>query len=524
MIPALSHIINKDQRGFMKDRRISVNIRKMLDIMHQADEQDLEAIVLSLDFVKCFDECSFSILHGSLEYFGFGQIVKDWTKILYKDFLVKIQNNGYFSQSIDIKKGVHQGGCCSSIYFLVIAEILAISLRSNEEIEGITINEIRNLLNQFADDMDVISICTEKSLRAIYRELDEFHYQSGFTVSYEKTTLYRIGSLRNSSAVLYDMKQYAWSNNDINVLGITISHEEVVNKNYEPIVEKVRKTLGALYNRGLTLLGKIRVVNTLVASLFVYKMMVLPMIPQVIVKKVDSLIIKYLWEGKKSKISYKILQNLKQDGGLGLVNLANKDIALKATWPSVLKTEEQYAQLVYKTMRCAKLQEDIWRCTLLPEDIKGMNLKNQFWSDVLVSWNEYNFYNDHRIENQLIWYNSYIRIQDKPFMWRDAYEKGLKYVHQLFSNKAFKSSQEITNEFGISEMRYNSIKAAIPQKWKEFFRENELGTFSPLPPHNYDTIESFKNLSKKVYEYINGDIQFISKKFNKWNQEKGYPI
>ena len=69
MIPALKTIIHTDQRGFMKNRRISVNIRKMLDIIHQAAKEDLEAVVLSLDFVKCFDRCSFSILHGSLDFF-----------------------------------------------------------------------------------------------------------------------------------------------------------------------------------------------------------------------------------------------------------------------------------------------------------------------------------------------------------------------------------------------------------------------------------------------------------------------
>ena len=96
MTPALDQIINKDQRGFMKNRRISVNIRKMLDIMHMAEVKDMEAVILSLDFVKCFDKCSFSILHGSLDFFGFGKIVKDWTKILYTDFSVKIQNDGHF--------------------------------------------------------------------------------------------------------------------------------------------------------------------------------------------------------------------------------------------------------------------------------------------------------------------------------------------------------------------------------------------------------------------------------------------
>ena len=111
------------------------NIRKRLDIIQYAKDKDIEAVVLSLDFVKSFDKCSFSILHESLEFFGFGQIVGDWTTILYNDYKVKIQNNGNFSPLMDIKKGVHQGGCCSSVYFLVRAEILAMALRGNTDIQ-----------------------------------------------------------------------------------------------------------------------------------------------------------------------------------------------------------------------------------------------------------------------------------------------------------------------------------------------------------------------------------------------------
>ena len=132
---------------------------------HDPEKEDIEAVVLSLDFVKCFDKCSFEILHGSLDFFGFGSIVRDWTKILYRNFSVKIQNNGYFSDPISILKGVHQGGCCSSVYFLVVAEILALALRHNDEIEGITIQDIKNLLNQFADDMDIFSMCSKKFYR-----------------------------------------------------------------------------------------------------------------------------------------------------------------------------------------------------------------------------------------------------------------------------------------------------------------------------------------------------------------------
>ena len=523
MLPALKTIINRDQRGFMKERRISVNIRKMLDIIHYAEKEDLEAVILSLDFVKCFDKCSFSILHGSLDFFNFGKIVKDWTQILYKDFSVKIQNNGNFSTPIDIHKGVHQGGCCSSVYFLVIAEILALALRNNEDIEGISIRNIRSLLNQFADDMDVFSLCTEKSVRAICNELDQFRFQSGFTVSYDKTTLYRIGSLRHTNARMYDIDQYNWSNNDINVLGVTIAHEDVISKNYSDIEQKVEKILKAWYNRGLSLIGKVQVINTLIASLFVYKMMVLPTIPDTVVKRVDNLIRDYLWNGRKSKISYTIMQNPKDHGGLKLVNLKKKDKALKATWPQILSNEPDYAEVVYHLMRCTVIGEDIWRVSLTPQDVNNMRSMPQFWKDVLLAWSEINCYYNKRIENQLVWYNSEIRVKNKPVMWNDAYLAGLKYVHQLFDRGEFKTCEQINQEYGLSVMRYNSLKVAIPAEWKDFFKETDKGCFCPLPPHNYDKCLYVygRSWSRQVYNLLLDDVMLMHNKYLKWKQDLG---
>ena len=195
--------------------------------------------------------------------------------------------------------------------------------------------------------MDVFSMATEKSLRAIHQELKNFHYQSGFEVSYEKTTLYRIGSLRHSSAQMYDITEYAWSNTDIQVLGTVISHEDLVQKNYEGIMDKTRRILNSWQNRNLTLIGKVLVVNTLIASLFVYKMMVLPIIPKSITQNMDNIIREFIWNKKKSKVAYKILQNPKNQGGLALVNLRIKDASLKATWPKILAQEKDYAEIVY---------------------------------------------------------------------------------------------------------------------------------------------------------------------------------
>ena len=140
-------------------------------------------------------------------------------------------------------------------------------------------------MNQFADDMGIMTLCNQRSIEAILKELKDFHYQSGFTVSYEKMTMYRIGSLRHSKAQMYNQDEFVWSNEDINVLGVIVAHNDIVEKNYKDIVQKVRKTLFSWTHRGLSLLGKVQVVNTLVSSLFVYKMMVMPKIPDNIVKR-----------------------------------------------------------------------------------------------------------------------------------------------------------------------------------------------------------------------------------------------
>ena len=371
--------------------------------------------------------------------------------------------------------------------------------------------------------MDIFSLCNEKSIKAMYEELESFRLQSGFTVSYDKTTLYRIGSLRHSDAQLYAMDQFIWSNKDISVLRVTLSHEDIIQKNYKGLCEKTRKILGSWENRGLSLIGKVQVVNTLIASLFVYKMMVLPRIPDNIVKTIDNIIREFLWNGRKSKINYQTLQIQKKEGGLNLVNLKNKDIALKSTWPQILHQEKDYANLVYTSMRCNGIKEDIWRCNLKSEDVRKLKISNSFWEDVLRSWAEYNYYTNVRIENQLIWYNSRIQIGKKPFMWNDVHERGLKYVHQLFKDQNYKSEQEVLQEYGLTQLRFNSLKSAIPADIKEFFQKNSKESFLPLPPHNLDLAIHVhgRKLSGKVYRALSDDAMLIHAKYIKWKLDLG---
>ena len=207
--------------------------------------------------------------------------------------------------------------------------------------------------------------------------------------------------------------------------------------------------------------------------------MVLPTMPKNTLKNIESVIREFLWNGKKAKIALGILQNPKRDGGLNLVNLRNKEKSLKATWPQILYQEEEYAEIVYKQLRMSVIKEDIWRANLRTDDVKTLKIQNTFWEDVLSAWTEFNAYKNKRVENQIIWYNSEIKLNNKVFMWKDVYDKGLKYVHQLFENKKFKSQQEVWQQYGLTKLRFNSLKVAIPTYFKEFFYNIPEGNIYP---------------------------------------------
>ena len=245
MMPALEYIIAEDQKGFLPKRRISVNIRKIFDLMEIADKNKMEAFILSLDFMKCFDYIDFSAITGAMNYFNFGQYIIEWTKILYTGFKAMVQNNSYLSKRFSVNRGVHQGGPVSKSYFLCCAEVLANNLRGAKEIKGIPVAEILKLLGQYADDADIYLLNDEKSLKKVFDILEKFKKSVGFTVNYDKTKVYRIGSLKHSQVKIVTEREVQWTNEPINVLGVWISHnmKECISLNYKHLIAKAETIL-----------------------------------------------------------------------------------------------------------------------------------------------------------------------------------------------------------------------------------------------------------------------------------------
>lgn len=204
----LPFIINEDQTGYMKGRNISENIRTILDITKFAQKQKLNAIILSIDYEKCYDRISFKAILDSLKYFNFGPEFCRYVETCLRGTVLTIQNNGHFSETFQVFRGIKQGDCLSPFLALLVMEVLSIRIRSNVKIKGIKINEHEYKLVQFADDLTMFLQFDQEVLAEVIRTFDRFRQETNFKVNYDKTSIYRIGSLQDSNAQLYTGKPF----------------------------------------------------------------------------------------------------------------------------------------------------------------------------------------------------------------------------------------------------------------------------------------------------------------------------
>ena len=272
----LNYLITPDQTGYMARRFIGLNLRKIIDIIQYIEEEKIPALLISVDFEKCFDSIEFQAIAGMLEIFNFGPKFINMIFTLYNNFRT-VLSNGNLSQAIYPQCGLHQGYRASGYIFLLTAELLAYKIRNNTEIKGIKIPncETEETLSQFADDMDLIILFEEKSLQSLIDTLNEFYLNTGLKVNLDKTTIFRLGPIKHTKKKLDTSAQFQWADENITSLGIILDLDKVED-NYKGLINQINAIIKSWKKCNLGIIAKTTVLNSLIGSLLVYKLQVLP--------------------------------------------------------------------------------------------------------------------------------------------------------------------------------------------------------------------------------------------------------
>ena len=209
-------IVGPHQTGFIAGRNIQFNILKTAEIVAYLKTQSKEGVIAIVDFEKCFDRVQYPSIEGTLNYFGFGNNFITNVLFLFQDMEICTSNNGYLSRRFKKGRGVNQGCPAIPLIYTLCSEVMAHAIFQNPDIRGIVMyDSIETVLSQFADDTATFLEYSPLVIESFLNTLANFGAEMGLKVSYEKTTLYRVGSLANTNAMIYTTKALKWSNEPI---------------------------------------------------------------------------------------------------------------------------------------------------------------------------------------------------------------------------------------------------------------------------------------------------------------------
>lgn len=156
-----------------------------------------------------------------LDAFGFGPTLTRWVETFYRDITSCVLNNGICTPYFELESGVRQGDPLSPYLFIIAAEILAVAIRSREDIQGLMIGQEEFKLVQYAADLTLF-VPDIEYVKLILQLLDRFTICSGLKVNHTKTEAMWIGSCRQNTATPLGLK---WSKS-VKALGIVFTYND----------------------------------------------------------------------------------------------------------------------------------------------------------------------------------------------------------------------------------------------------------------------------------------------------------
>ena len=523
MKKVLEHIIAKDQTGFISGRNISENLRKLIDVIDYTESANAPGIIALIDFEKAFDRVEYKSLYDIMRWFNFGERFIQWTGTLFRHFSLSTLNNGFLSEPFTPTRGLFQGNPIASSCFILIIEVLAVMIRKNKKIKGLKIGKEEILLTQFADDLGLVLDYNQQSFNQVINEFNTFQRLSGMLINYEKSTIYRIGSLKNSNARFYTTRNMNWTNEPVKVLGMMLDHDKERREklNLDEIIKTAESTLGIWKARGLSFYGKIRIVNTLIASLFIYRLTVLHKVSEAFFDKMDKIFEDFIWNERKPKISKTIIQGLADNGGAGLVNMRLKHKALRIQWVAKIKHNETLCNIAKNFLK-TELEQLVWEASMTRKQICEIFKHDNFWRDVLIDWNEHKakLIEEIPVMQKMIWLNSDICIAGKPIFYKEFFGAGIVYIEDILNPDAkILNFDEFTQKYGAitNFVRYKGLTECIKKKWGNEIKESN---------ENGQTIENMcKNLtSKTIYRKLCFNEDLLETKVNWINNQLNVKI
>ena len=165
--------------------------------------KDKDHMIISIDAEKILGKISQPFIIKTLSIAGLDRTHLNIIKAIYDKPTVNIILNGQELQSFHLRKETRQGNTLSPLLFSIVLEILATTIRQEEEIRGIQIGKEEVKLSLFGDDMILYIENTKDSTKKLLEPINKFSKVAGYKINIQKSvafympiTNYQKGELR----------------------------------------------------------------------------------------------------------------------------------------------------------------------------------------------------------------------------------------------------------------------------------------------------------------------------------------
>ena len=161
-----------------------------------------------------------------------------------------------------ICRGVRQGCPLSPLLYVLVSEVLAVNVRANPAITGLSLPGVPAPLSpitQYADETSLI-VGSDRSIRAVFDTYSFFEKGSGAKLNLSKSKGLWLGSWRGRQDAPVSLD---WTSNKIKVLGVFIGSGNLDEDNWRPTIEAVENVLSSWARRTLSYGGRALVINAL---------------------------------------------------------------------------------------------------------------------------------------------------------------------------------------------------------------------------------------------------------------------
>lgn len=464
----LPKLISEDQTGFIRNRYIGDNIRLIYDMIAFLEERNLPGLMLNIDFKKAFDSVNWEFMLKVLEAFGFQEGICNWIKTFYKNIKSCALVNGQISSWFEIERGCRQGDPLSPYLFILCAEILAIMVRENKDVQGIEINNVEHKLSQYADDTEFFLAGDKKSFETCMNLLELFGRKSGLQLNVGKTSAVWLGSRKNSNIRYMDHLNLEWNPQRFKILGIWFTNDlkNCSKINHDEKLADVKHLFNVWAKRQITPLGRIAILKSLILSKLIHLWMLLPNPPDSFFKNLQRCCYKFVWNSKTDKINRNTAHKNIKNGGLGLPELKTFAKSLKLT--CLRKTFNTNHK--WKTVAMFTFPELINLDKFGPEIASTFSKSNAFWTDVFNAYKHF-FYrvgstDSLEILSEPIFYNNRLQIGKQHISGKKWVEKGVYCIaHFIVENGQYISYEGFKQKYNVNMnfVTFLGLKATINQ-------------------------------------------------------------